>query len=43
LEKRGVTALRINTQQPYQLTLSYAPGEKVVCTAENTQCQRLGL
>lgn len=43
LDKHAVTALRINTNNPYQLRLPYMPGSNIRCTAENNQCQRLGL
>ncbi len=43
LDKREARALRINTQEPYGLTISYAPQGQVRCVAPNTQtCQRLG-
>ncbi len=43
LDRKEVKALRINTKEPYGLSLSYAPQGQVTCVAPNAQtCQRLG-
>ena len=43
LQEESVRALRINTTNPYELTLSYTPGGKMVCRSEKNACKQMGL
>lgn len=42
LQDHAVTALRINTTSPYELTLPYAPGGKISCKSEKNMCAKVG-
>ncbi len=42
LQNHAVTALRINTTRPYELTLPYVQGGKISCQSAKEMCKQIG-